>query len=156
MSEPTSTSLPQQQRKLFSTIPPAQKLAPMCVLFFFSSSPQCSDVRDDKLSSSQVGVVAAAIPDPNHPEFSVYRLRDALLVYHPWLNELTVLGDESLRSMADDLTHALIRTQQGVGLAGNVFTGGIEEVMFDVKINPMLAEDSRYTGSPAAGKWFRS
>jgi glucoamylase len=93
----------------------------------------------------------AVIPDPNHPEFSVYWLRDACFVYHPWLNELTVLGDKSLHPMADDLTHALIRTQQVVSLAGNVMTGGIEEAVFDVKINPIQSEDARI-GSPAAGK----
>ncbi|KAI0301059.1 Six-hairpin glycosidase-like protein [Multifurca ochricompacta] len=48
-------------------------------------------------AGADIGVVAAVIPDPNHPEFSVYWLRDACLVYHPWLNELTVFGDTSLR-----------------------------------------------------------
>lgn len=70
------------------------------------------------------------------------------------MNELTVLGDKSLRPMADDLAHALIRTQQAVGLAGNIFTGGIEEVVFDAKINPNPTEASRF-GSPAAGESFR-
>jgi hypothetical protein len=110
-------------------------------------------ICDDELSSSQIGVVAAVIPDPNHPEFSVYWLRDACLVYHPWLNELTVLGDKSLRPMADDLTHALIRTQQVVSLAGNIFTGGIAEAVWDIHINPIQSEDARI-GSPAAGEWF--
>lgn len=95
-----------------------------------------------------------AIPDRNHPESFVYRLRDACHVYHAWMNELTVLGDKSLRPMADDLTHALIRTQQAVGLAGNIFTGGIEEVVFDSRINPIPTEASRF-GSPAAGECFR-
>jgi glucoamylase len=53
--------------------------------------------------------------------------------------------------MADDLTHALIRTQQVVSLAGNVLTGGIEEAVFDVKLNPIQSEDARI-GSPAAGE----
>jgi len=110
-------------------------------------------VRDDVLSGLQVGVVAAVIPDPLHPEFSVYWLRDACLVYHPWLNELTVLGDKSLRPMADDLTHALVRTQQVISLAGNVFSGGIEEAVFDIKINPIQSEDARI-GSPAASESF--
>jgi glucoamylase len=70
------------------------------------------------------------------------------------MNELTVFGDKSLRPMADDLTHALIRTQQAVGLAGNIFTGGIEEVVFDANINPNPTEASRF-GSPAAGESFR-
>jgi hypothetical protein len=102
----------------------------------------------------QVGVVAVIIPDPNNPQFSVYWLRDACLVYYVWLNELTVLGDKNLRPMADDMTHALVRTQQVVSIAGNVLSGGIGEAVFDIKINPIQSEDSRI-GSPAAGEWFR-
>lgn len=83
----------------------------------------------------------------------MFWLRDACLVYHPWLNELTVLGDKSLRPMADDLTHALVRTQQVISLAGNVFSGGIEEAVFDIKINPIQSEAARI-GSPAAGGSF--
>jgi glucoamylase len=98
----------------------------------------------------QVGIIAAVIPDPNHPEFSVYWLRDACLVYHPWLNELTVLGDSSLRPQLDDVVHALTRTQQVVSLAGNVFTGGIDEAVFGVKLQKILDVKTRI-GSPAAG-----
>jgi glucoamylase len=99
----------------------------------------------------QVGVVAVIIPDPNNPQFSVYWLRDACLVYYVWLNELTVLSDKNFRPMADDMTHALIRTQQVVSIAGNVLSGGIGEAVFDIKINPIQSEDSRI-GSPAAGE----
>jgi glucoamylase len=107
-------------------------------------------------AGADIGIVAAVIPDPNHPEFSVYWLRDACLVYHPWLNELTVLGDTSLRSMADDLTHALVRTQEVISLAGNVFTGGIEEAVFFVHLEPIQDENTRI-GSPAAdGPPFRA
>jgi glucoamylase len=95
-------------------------------------------------------VVAAVIPDPKHPEFSVYWLRDACLVYHPWLNELTVFNDASLRSQMDDVVHALTRTQQVVNLAGNIFTGGIGEAVFDVKLN-MILDPAARIGSPAAG-----
>ena len=56
------------------------------------------------MTKPQVGVVAAVIPDP--PELSVYWLRDACLVYHPWLNEHTVLGETSLRPMGDDMTRS--------------------------------------------------
>jgi glucoamylase len=97
-------------------------------------------------------VVAAVIPDPNHPEFSVYWLRDACLVYHPWLNELTVFGDKSLRPQLDDVVHALTRTQQVISLAGNVFTGGIEEAVFGIQLQKILDEKTRI-GSPAAGAW---
>lgn len=118
--------------------------------FFFVSSRRVLQ-KDDERLPLQVGVVMAAIPDPTHPEFSVYWLRDACHVYHSWLNELTVLGDNSLRPMADDLTHALIRTQQVVNLAGNVFTGGLEEAAFDSKIEPFESEAVRMD-SPAAGE----
>jgi hypothetical protein len=56
--------------------------------------------------------------------------------------------------MADDLTHALIRTQQVVSLAGNVLSGGMGEAVFDIKLNPIQSEDARI-GSPAAGELFR-
>ncbi|KAI9451528.1 Six-hairpin glycosidase-like protein [Russula earlei] len=107
-------------------------------------------------AGADVGVITAVIPDPDHPEFSVFWVRDAGFVYHAWMNELTVLGDKSLRPLADDTTHALIRTQQVISLAGNVFTGGLEEAVFDVKINPIQSEDARI-GSPAAdGPPFRA
>ncbi len=95
-------------------------------------------------------MVVAVIPDPNHPEYSVYWLRDACLVYHPWLNELTVFGDKSLRSQMDDVVHVLTRTQQVISLAGNVFTGGIAEAVFGVHLEMILDEKTRI-GSPAAG-----
>ena len=98
----------------------------------------------------QVGIVAAVIPDPQHPEYSVYWLRDACLVYHPWLNELTVFGDSSLRSQLDDVVHALTRSQQVVSLAGNIYTGGIEEAVFGVRLQMILDVGTRI-GSPAAG-----
>jgi len=98
----------------------------------------------------QVGVVATVIPDPNHPEFSVYWLCDACLVYHSWLSEFTVFGDKSLHLQLDDAIHTLTRMQQVISLAGNVFTGGIEEAVFDVKINKLLDPKARI-GSPAAG-----
>jgi glucoamylase len=53
--------------------------------------------------------------------------------------------------MADDLTHALVRTQQVVSLAGNVYTGGIEEAVFYIHLEPIQDEKTRI-GSPAAGE----
>ena len=101
-------------------------------------------------------MISAVIPDPDHPEFSVFWLRDACLVYHPWLNELTMFNDTSLRPQMDDVVHALTRTQQVVSLAGNIFTGGIEEAVFDLQLN-MLLDPAARIGSPAAGTsilWF--
>ena len=98
----------------------------------------------------QVGVVATVIPDPNHPEFSVYWLCDACLVYHSWLSEFTIFGDKSLRLQLDDTIHALTRMQQVISLAGNVFTSGIEEAVFDLKLNNLL-DPKACIGSPAVG-----
>jgi glucoamylase len=50
----------------------------------------------------------------------------------------------------DDVVHALTRTQQVVSLAGNIFTGGLEEAVFDLQINMVLDPGTRI-GSPAAG-----
>ncbi|KAI9437567.1 Six-hairpin glycosidase-like protein [Lactarius indigo] len=107
-------------------------------------------------AGADVGVVLAIIPDPNHPEFSVYWLRDACLVYNAWLNELTVFNDTGLRRQVDDVVHALTRTQQVTSLSGNIFTGGIEESVFDLQINKILDPNARI-GSPAAdGPPFRA
>lgn len=95
-------------------------------------------------------MIAAVIPDPDHPEFSVFWLRDACLVYHPWLNELTVFNDMSLRPQIDDVVHALTRTQQVNSLSGDVFTGGLDEAVFDLHIN-MVVDPGTRIGSPAAG-----
>lgn len=50
----------------------------------------------------------------------------------------------------DDAVSALIRTQHVVSLAGNVFTGGLEEPVFDIHIGKITNPDFR-PGSPAAG-----
>ncbi|KAI0062578.1 Six-hairpin glycosidase [Artomyces pyxidatus] len=107
-------------------------------------------------AGAAAGVVAAVIPDPEHPEFSVYWVRDACLVYDVWLNELTALGDTSLRPLMDDVTHALIQSQQVTSLAGNVFTGGLEEAVFYIDLSYILDDKARI-GSPAAdGPPFRA
>jgi hypothetical protein len=41
---------------------------------------------------------------------------------------------ELLRAQVDDAVRALIRTQHVVSLSGNVFTGGLEEPVFDIHI----------------------
>lgn len=56
----------------------------------------------------------------------------------------------ALRAVVDDYVHALIRTQHVVSIAGNVFTGGLEEALFDLKIHEILNNNERI-GSPAAG-----
>ena len=53
-----------------------------CFLLFIAGR------RTDRLPHPQPGVVSAVIPDPDFPEFSLYWLRDACLVYDMWLNRL--------------------------------------------------------------------
>jgi hypothetical protein len=55
-----------------------------------------------------------------------------------------------LRAQVDDAVSALIRTQHVVSLAGNVFTGGLEEPVFDIHIGKITNPGFR-PGSPAAG-----
>lgn len=55
-----------------------------------------------------------------------------------------------LRTLLDDSVHALVRTQHVVSLAGNVFTGGLEEAVFDIHLGKITDPASR-PGSPAAG-----
>ena len=94
------------------------------------------------------------VPDPKHPEYSVYWVRDSCRAYHTWLNQLTVPGPHDdtklLRALVDDSVHALIRTQHVASLSGNVFTGGLEEAGFDVHLDKISDPASRI-GSPAAG-----
>ncbi|KAH9969242.1 hypothetical protein BGW80DRAFT_1562519, partial [Lactifluus volemus] len=39
-----------------------------------------------------------------------------------------------LRTLVDDSVHALVRTQHVVSFSGNVFTGGLEEPVFDIHL----------------------
>lgn len=55
-----------------------------------------------------------------------------------------------LRTQVDDAVRALIRTQQVVSISGNVFTGGLEEPVFDIHIDKIMNLDYR-PGSPGAG-----
>ena len=57
----------------------------------------------------------------------------------------------ALREIVDDFVHALIRTQNVVNPAGNIFTGGLEEALFDLRIGEVTNPDYR-VGSPAAGR----
>jgi glucoamylase len=48
------------------------------------------------------------------------------------------------------MVRALTRMQQASSLAGNIFTGGLEESVFDLQIN-ILTDPKARIGSPAAG-----
>ena len=55
---------------------------------------------------------------------------------HAWIAELEIVDntDVALRDIVDDSVHVLIRTQHVFGLAGNVFTSGLKEALFDIHI----------------------
>jgi glucoamylase len=57
----------------------------------------------------------------------------------------------ALREIVDDFVHALIRTQHVDSPSGNIFTGGLEEALFDLRIGQITNPDYR-VGSPAAGR----
>ncbi|KAH9969259.1 Six-hairpin glycosidase-like protein [Lactifluus volemus] len=109
---------------------------------------------------SDPGVIVPVIPDPEHPEYTVFWLRDGCRVYHTWLNELTMSqpydNTKFLRTLVDDSVHALVRTQHVVSFSGNVFTGGLEEPVFDIHLGKITDPTSRI-GAPAAdGPPFRA
>ncbi|KAH8993366.1 hypothetical protein EDB92DRAFT_1944519 [Lactarius akahatsu] len=123
--------------------------------YFEKFIPTSKDVLLHELLGSKVGAdpdiivpIITELSAIEHPGFTVYWLRDACRVYHTWLNELTVptldedtLDDTKLlRAQVDDSGYALIRSQQVVSLAGNVFTlaGGLEEAVFDIHIGKIL------------------
>ena len=102
---------------------------------------------------SQPGVAITLIPEEGRPDYLIYWLRDACFAYHAWLIELELAGntDVALRAILDDSVHALIRTQHVDSPAGTIFTGGLEEALFDLRIGKITNPDYR-VGSPAAGR----
>ena len=60
-----------------------------------------------------------------------------------------------IRTLVDDSVHALVRTQHVVSLSGNIFTGGLEEPVFDIHLRKILDPASRI-GAPAAGVYHVS
>ncbi|KAI0267072.1 Six-hairpin glycosidase-like protein [Gloeopeniophorella convolvens] len=115
-----------------------------------------------KLRGSEIGaapgVVLPFIPDPDDPEEPVFQLRDGCLVYNAYLDHLAVFSDaaHSLRPVLDDAARALIRTQHITSPAGNIFTGGMKEGVFDYRLD-RITEVTERLGSPAAdGPPFRA
>ncbi|KAI0267069.1 Six-hairpin glycosidase-like protein [Gloeopeniophorella convolvens] len=106
----------------------------------------------------QPGVVLPIHPDQDYPEYSVYWLRDGCLAYNAWLDQLTLFGDtdQTLRLTVDDAILTLVKTQHVISPAGNVFTGGIEEAVFDAHLG-RVTDVMHRLGSPAAdGPPFRA
>ena len=114
----------------------------------------CAQFLTSPFRLPKPGVVIPVIPDPEHPEYTAYWLRDGCRIYHTWLNGLAVPGPRDdpklLRTLLDDSVHALVRTQHVVSLAGNVFTGGLEEAVFDINLGKITNPVYR-PGSPGAG-----
>jgi hypothetical protein len=102
---------------------------------------------------SKPGVLITLIPEEGRPDYLIYWLRDACLAYHAWLAELELAGntDVALRNIVDDFVHVLIRTQHVYNPSGNVFTGGLEEALFDLHIAKITYPEDYRVGSPAAG-----
>ena len=98
----------------------------------------------------QPGVLVTLIPEGAHPSYNIYWLRDACLGYIAWLAELEIKPNATLRALVDDSVHALIRTQSVASIAGNIFTGGLEEALFDLHI-AQITDNNLRIGSPAAG-----
>jgi glucoamylase len=98
----------------------------------------------------QPGVLVTLIPEGAHPSYNIYWLRDACLGYIAWLAELELEPNATLRALVDDSVHALIRTQSVASIAGNIFTGGLEEALFDLHI-AQITDNNLRIGSPAAG-----
>ena len=74
------------------------------------------------------------------------------MAYIAWIAELELSYEPNgtLRALVDDSVHALIRSQHVVSIAGNIFTGGLEEALFDLHLAQITNNDLRI-GSPAAG-----
>ncbi|KAI0041485.1 glycoside hydrolase family 15 protein [Auriscalpium vulgare] len=128
--------------------------------YFSSLAPTTRSVLLNNVTGAGAGadpgIVAAVIPNASHPDFSIYWLRDACLVYNVWLNELVVLGDKSLRPLMDDVTLALVRSQHVESLSGSIFNGGLEEPVFYLNLS-FIRNASYRPGSPAAdGPPFRA
>jgi glucoamylase len=96
-------------------------------------------------------VLITVLPEAGRPDYNIFWLRDALLAYHAWFIELVLSPkDQQIRALVDDYVHALVRTQHVDNIAGNTFSGGLEEALFDLHIGVIKNPDYRI-GSPAAG-----
>ena len=58
--------------------------------------------------------------------------------------------NQYIRALLDDYVHAIVRMQHVVNIAGNTFSGGLDEALFDLQIG-VVTNPSYRIGSPAAG-----
>lgn len=105
----------------------------------------------------QPGVITTVIPDPAHPAFSLYYVRDAAILHHARLNGLITgtfsdFDQEDLRSHLDDAVLAFIRTQHIENPTGSLFTGGLDEVAFDLPLVQVTDPNIHaFIGAPSGG-----
>ncbi|KAF8259961.1 Six-hairpin glycosidase-like protein [Lactarius quietus] len=124
-------------------------------------TPVAKDVLVNRIAGPAIGadpgVLITVLPEAGRPDYNIFWLRDALLAYHAWFIELVLSPkDKQIRALVDDYVHALIRTQHVVNIAGNTFSGGLEEALFDLQIGVINNPNYRI-GSPAAdGPPFRA
>jgi hypothetical protein len=84
----------------------------------------------------------------------LYYVRDAAILHHAWLNRLLTSsdGDPDLRSLLDDAVLAFIRTQHIENPTGGLFTGGLDEVAFDLPLDQVTDPDIHgFIGAPSGG-----
>jgi glucoamylase len=103
----------------------------------------------------QPGVTLSIIPDPAHPDYSLYYVRDAAILNHAWLNRLitgTNDDNEDLRSQLDNAVLAFMRTQHIENPSGTLFTGGLDEPAFDLPLVQVTdATTHGFIGAPGGG-----
>ena len=102
----------------------------------------------------QPGVITTVIADPANPEFSLYYIRDAAILHHAWLNKLITSSesDPDLRALLDDAVLAFIRTQHIDNPTGGLFTGGLDEVAFDLPLVQVTDPSIHgFIGAPSGG-----
>ena len=100
---------------------------------------------------SQPGVLLSVFPEADQPEYSLFFIRDGALTYNAWFMELLLSPkNQTIRALLDDYVHALVRTQHVVNIAGNTFSGGLDEAFFDIHIG-VITNSALRIGSPAAG-----
>ncbi|KAI9451748.1 Six-hairpin glycosidase-like protein [Lactarius psammicola] len=87
------------------------------------------------------GVFLTLIPEPEHPAYSVYYVRDAALLYHAWLNRLTTPSDGAEDSARREPLRECLDSR----------TRGLEETIFDRRLGELVDSVVRSTlGAPAA------
>ncbi|KAI0246447.1 hypothetical protein BJV78DRAFT_1356153 [Lactifluus subvellereus] len=89
------------------------------------------------------GVLIALIPEEAHPDSNICWLRDACVGYIAWLAELGLKPNETA-------------SQHVISMAGNIFTGRLEEALFDLHVAQITVSDERIRSPAADGPPLRA